>query len=95
MVTIQGINAASGFVLPPADKPKEAPEQPPAQPTDSVEVSLAGSSAAASQKALQGDLASEIRQEQVEAAKARLAEGTNKLQSTVLQVAARVVAFIE
>lgn len=94
MVTIQGISAVSGFVPPPpADQPKEAPEQPQTQPTDSVEVSLAGSTAAATQT--QGDLASEIRQEQVEAAKARLAEGTYKLQATVLQVAARVAAIIE
>ncbi len=96
MVTIQGINAVSGFSGPrPAEKPEQAPPQSQTPPSDTVEVSPAGAEAAAAQQAVQAGLSSEIRQAQVDAAKARLAEGTYKLQATVLQVAARVAAFVE
>lgn len=93
-MVIQGINVVSGFSGPkPADKPVETPAQSQPPASDTVEVSAAA--AAASQQTAQPTPASDIRVEQVEAAKARLAEGTYKLQATVLQVAARVAAFVE
>ncbi len=93
MATVNGISAVNGPTgpvpappAPPADKP-----QPRAAQTDTVSVSAA----AAAQQSVLADAASDIRREQVEAAKARLAEGTYKLQATVLQVAARVAAFVD
>lgn len=94
MSTVNGISVANGPggpvpVSPPA-QPANKPE-PQAPKTDSVSVSPA---AAVRQSAL-ADVSSEIRQAQVDAAKARLAEGTYKLQATVLQVASRVAAFVD
>jgi hypothetical protein len=94
-MVIQGINAVSGFNGPkPAERPELAPAESQTPPSDTVEVSAEGAGVAAARKALQESAGSEIREEQVEAAKARLAEGAYKLQATVLQVAARVAAFV-
>jgi len=56
--------------------------------TDGVKISAAAQQAAAAQHE------SEIRQQKIEEVKARLEEGTYKLQATVLLVAARVSPYV-
>ena len=97
MVTLQGINVLTGSTTgpAPADKPQTPQGSAQAQQADSLAFSEPAAAVAFAQQAVQGESQSEIRQELVDAAKARIAEGAYKLQSTVLQVAARVAAFVE
>jgi anti-sigma28 factor (negative regulator of flagellin synthesis) len=96
MVTLQGINVLTGSSGPaPAEKPQTPQGAAQTEPTDSLAFSQAASTVAFVQQTAQSGADSEIRQELVDAAKARIAEGAYKLQSTVLQVAARVAVFVE
>jgi anti-sigma28 factor (negative regulator of flagellin synthesis) len=96
MATVNGVNALNAAGAPqPPKPPAPAPQQTEAQPPSDESDTVLVSAAATAKQAVLSSTASEIRQEQVDAAKARLAEGTYKLQATVLQVAARVAAFIE
>lgn len=97
MATIEGISGVTGprEPKPAVDPPKRAPEQSETpEQSDTATFSPASTNVAFVQRAFVGR-DSEIRQEQVDAAKARLAEGTYKLQATVLQVAARIAALVE
>jgi hypothetical protein len=97
MITIEGISPINGPAGPkPPDRPEPSPPPPaPAKQSDTVEISAASSGVAAAQQAVQDGVGSQIRQEQVEAAKQRLAEGTYKVQIVVLQVAARIAALVD
>jgi anti-sigma28 factor (negative regulator of flagellin synthesis) len=96
MLTIQGVGEVTGSKgTKPAVNRGASTGPTESQQTDSVEISKAGSEVASVQYAFQVAVGSEIRQAQVDAAKQRLAEGTYKLQETVLKVASRVYRFIE
>lgn len=97
MVTIQGVSGVGGpkALVPAANREQPAPDSSQTQPKDSVSISSQSSTAALAQQVVQSSVGSEIRQAQVDAAKAKLAEGTYKLQSVVLQVASRISNFVE
>ncbi len=90
MVEVLGIGGLNGPPGKPPDRARGSLRTKSAvfEATDGVKISAAASQAAAAQQE------SEIRQQKIEEVKARLEEGTYKLQATVLLVAARISPYV-